>query len=89
MECRVCYHQYDFCAPMHPHVFQSLVDLCSMRIGHGQVLEEEVKKSLWELIVAQFEDLLVRILLASALVRRMLGKREPTGPPSSVIQTVS
>mmetsp|Transcript_106773 Transcript_106773/g.284090 ORF Transcript_106773/g.284090 Transcript_106773/m.284090 type:complete len:1040 (-) Transcript_106773:124-3243(-) len=31
-------------------------------------LEEQEKKSLWELIIAQFEDLLVRILLLSALV---------------------
>mmetsp|Transcript_45588 Transcript_45588/g.105296 ORF Transcript_45588/g.105296 Transcript_45588/m.105296 type:complete len:1062 (+) Transcript_45588:171-3356(+) len=31
-------------------------------------LDEQEKKSLWELIVAQFEDLLVRILLLSALV---------------------
>eukprot|EP00444_Apocalathium_aciculiferum_P035635 CAMPEP_0183489286 /NCGR_PEP_ID=MMETSP0370-20130417/181367_1 /TAXON_ID=268820 /ORGANISM="Peridinium aciculiferum, Strain PAER-2" /LENGTH=617 /DNA_ID=CAMNT_0025682619 /DNA_START=36 /DNA_END=1888 /DNA_ORIENTATION=- len=31
-------------------------------------LEEQEKKSLWELIWAQFEDLLVRILLLSALV---------------------
>uniref|UniRef100_A0A7S0FYL1 P-type Ca(2+) transporter n=1 Tax=Pyrodinium bahamense TaxID=73915 RepID=A0A7S0FYL1_9DINO len=31
-------------------------------------LDEQEKKSLWELIIAQFEDLLVRILLLSALV---------------------
>jgi len=31
-------------------------------------LDEQEKKSLWQLIVAQFEDLLVRILLASAMV---------------------
>jgi len=31
-------------------------------------LDEQAKKSLWQLIVAQFEDLLVRILLASAMV---------------------
>eukprot|EP00445_Apocalathium_hangoei_P045164 CAMPEP_0203988354 /NCGR_PEP_ID=MMETSP0360-20130528/7328_1 /ASSEMBLY_ACC=CAM_ASM_000342 /TAXON_ID=268821 /ORGANISM="Scrippsiella Hangoei, Strain SHTV-5" /LENGTH=1046 /DNA_ID=CAMNT_0050928077 /DNA_START=120 /DNA_END=3260 /DNA_ORIENTATION=+ len=36
---------------------------------HGSnELEEQEKKSLWELIYAQFEDLLVRILLLSALV---------------------
>mmetsp|Transcript_86732 Transcript_86732/g.250307 ORF Transcript_86732/g.250307 Transcript_86732/m.250307 type:complete len:1038 (+) Transcript_86732:177-3290(+) len=31
-------------------------------------LDEQEKKSLWQLILAQFEDLLVRILLCSALV---------------------
>lgn len=31
-------------------------------------LEEQEKKSLWQLIIAQFEDLLVRILLLSAVV---------------------
>mmetsp|Transcript_48273 Transcript_48273/g.154135 ORF Transcript_48273/g.154135 Transcript_48273/m.154135 type:complete len:1038 (-) Transcript_48273:267-3380(-) len=35
-------------------------------------LDEQEKKSLWALIVAQFEDLLVRILLASALVSFVL-----------------
>uniref|UniRef100_A0A7S4S3Y9 P-type Ca(2+) transporter n=1 Tax=Alexandrium monilatum TaxID=311494 RepID=A0A7S4S3Y9_9DINO len=37
------------------------------RYGLNQ-LDEQEKKSLWELIIAQFEDLLVRILLLSALV---------------------
>mmetsp|Transcript_141506 Transcript_141506/g.439881 ORF Transcript_141506/g.439881 Transcript_141506/m.439881 type:complete len:1041 (-) Transcript_141506:241-3363(-) len=39
------------------------------RLKYGRnELDEQEKKSLWELIVAQFEDLLVRILLLSALV---------------------
>mmetsp|Transcript_152256 Transcript_152256/g.270151 ORF Transcript_152256/g.270151 Transcript_152256/m.270151 type:complete len:1045 (-) Transcript_152256:125-3259(-) len=40
------------------------------RLGRfgSNVLEEQEKKSLWELIYAQFEDLLVRILLLSAFV---------------------
>lgn len=37
------------------------------RYGRNE-LDEQEKKSLWELIIAQFEDLLVRILLLSALV---------------------
>jgi len=35
--------------------------------GYNQ-LDEQEKKSLWQLIVAQFEDLLVRILLGSAMI---------------------
>lgn len=36
---------------------------------HGQnELDEEPEKSLWERIVEQFEDILVRILLASATI---------------------
>ncbi|CAE7561741.1 ECA1 [Symbiodinium pilosum] len=39
------------------------------RLRHGpNALAEEEKKSLWKLILAQFEDLLVRILLLSAMV---------------------
>ncbi|CAE7477053.1 ECA4 [Symbiodinium natans] len=39
------------------------------RLRHGpNELTEEEKKSLWKLILAQFEDLLVRILLVSAMV---------------------
>lgn len=46
-------------------------------------LEEQEKKSLWSLILAQFEDLLVRILLLSAFVSFLLayfdGKSEEEG----------
>lgn len=34
----------------------------------SNVLDEEAKKSLWALVIAQFDDLLVKILLASAVV---------------------
>ncbi|CAK9072944.1 unnamed protein product [Durusdinium trenchii] len=39
--------------------------------GSNQLLEQE-KKSLWELVAEQFDDLLVRILLLSALVSFLL-----------------
>ncbi|CAE7798265.1 ATP6 [Symbiodinium sp. CCMP2592] len=43
------------------------------RLRHGpNELAEEEKKSLWKLILAQFEDLLVRILLVSAVVSFVL-----------------
>ncbi|OLP90850.1 Calcium-transporting ATPase [Symbiodinium microadriaticum] len=43
------------------------------RLRHGpNELAEEEKKSIWKLILAQFEDLLVRILLVSAVVSFVL-----------------
>ncbi|CAE7768849.1 ACSS3, partial [Symbiodinium necroappetens] len=43
------------------------------RLRHGpNELAEEEKKSVWKLILAQFEDLLVRILLVSAVVSFVL-----------------
>jgi len=45
------------------------------RSKHGaNRLDEQEKKSLWQLVIAQFQDLLVRILLASAVVSFALAK---------------
>ncbi|CAJ1371605.1 unnamed protein product [Effrenium voratum] len=49
-----------------------------LRFGLNKLAEEE-KKPLWKLIVAQFEDLLVRILLLSAVVSFFLAYLDGTG----------
>ncbi|CAE8582333.1 unnamed protein product, partial [Polarella glacialis] len=47
----------------------SSAKVLEMRAKYGSnELDEQEKKSLWQLVLAQFEDLLVRILLLSAAV---------------------
>jgi len=74
-------------ADPHSKTFQEVLDFYGVKMDKGlsasQVqaqrskfgsneLDEQEQKSLWELIVAQFEDLLVRILLLSAFVSFLL-----------------